>query len=117
MARFQYSGRNSTGALVSGNMDAGTEDDVASLLFGDSITPIEIREVKGATPKPKKTGTATKSGPGSDASVIEQINAIFARKKIEADELIMFARQMYSLTKAGLPLDRALKGLEGPTTN
>ena len=51
MAHFEYSGRDTSGALVSGSIDAGSADDVAAQLFGDRVTPIEIREI-GSSQKP-----------------------------------------------------------------
>lgn len=117
MPYFHYSGRNSSGALVSGNIDAGTADDVAAQLFGDSVTPIEIREVKSRQAKKKKSTGPTRIGLDSDASLTDRINAFLAGNKIELDDLIMFSRQMYSLTKAGLPLDRSIKGLEASHSN
>ena len=117
MAQFQYSGRDNTGALVSGSLDAGNADDAAAQLFGSRVTPIEIREVKGQGRKKAPLGKTRKAKPGSDASTVERINAFLASDKIEADDLIMFARQMHSLTKAGLPLDRALKGMEASLAN
>ena len=41
MAYFKYSGRDSAGAAVSGQLDAASIDEVAEQLFGNSITPIE----------------------------------------------------------------------------
>jgi len=117
MAQFEYSGRDNTGALVSGRIDAGTADDVASQLFGDRVTPIEIREVKANKQRASKAKENRKIDLGPDASAVDRINAVLAGNKIEIDELIMFARQMYSLTKAGLPLDRAIKGLEASLVN
>lgn len=115
MPHFKYSGRDSTGVLVSGVMDAGSADDVAAQLFGRSVTPIDIRET--ARRKKEENKAPSSSAIGDDASLIDRINAFLARNKIEADELIMFARQMYSVTKAGLPLDRAIKGLEASLNN
>lgn len=117
MAQFEYSGRDNTGALVSGRIDAGTADDVASQLFGDRVTPIEIREVKANKQRAHKAKENRKIDLGPGASAVDRINAVLAGNKIEIDELIMFARQMYSLTKAGLPLDRAIKGLEASLVN
>jgi MSHA biogenesis protein MshG len=115
MAHFEYSGRDTSGALVSGRIDAGTADDVATQLFSDSVTPIEIKEVREKA-KPK-ADTKKKIDLGPNASGVDRINAALTRNKVEIDELIMFARQMYSLTKAGLPLDRAIKGLEASLSN
>ena len=117
MPYFHYSGRNSSGVLVSGNIDSGSADDVAAQLFGDSVTPIEIREVKARQTKAEKSPSSARIDVDPDASIIDRINAFLAGNKIELDELIMFARQMYSLTKAGLPLDRSIKGLEASQSN
>jgi MSHA biogenesis protein MshG len=37
------------------------------------------------------------------------------RRKVEIDELIVFCRQMYALTKAGIPLIRTMRGLADTT--
>ena len=121
MAHFQYSGRDSSGALVSGQLDAGSADDAATMLFGNSVTPIEISETtkkatrKKAGVKEKKEGNV--GALKSNATAVEKINDFLGANKIETDDLIRFSRQMYSLTKAGLPLDRAIKGLEATLTN
>lgn len=119
MPQYEYSGRDNTGALISGSIVAPSADDVAAQLFGDRITPIEISETK-ANKKEKeasKKGVERKLYLGKDATRVERINAFLSGNKVEADELIMFSRQMYSLIKAGLPLDRAIKGLEASLKN
>lgn len=116
MPHFQYSGRDSNGALVSGSVDASSSEEVAALLFGDRVTPIEISEAEKKKAS-RKRRQPKKSVLGEDASFIDRANAFLARNRVEIDELIMFSRQMYSLTKAGLPLDRAIKGLKSSLTN
>ncbi len=117
MANFNYSGRDSSGALVSGAIDASTEDEVATMLFGESITPIEIRQAAKKASKRREVKNKSLAKLDPNASAIDKANAWLAGTKIEIDELIIFTRQMYSLTKAGLPLDRAIKGLEASMTN
>lgn len=117
MPQFEYSGRDYGGALVSGLIDAGTESDVAEKLFGDRVTPIEIKEASGKSVKKKKEAGRSKLDFDPDATFLDKVNAFFGWDKIEIDELIMFSRQMHSLTKAGLPLDRAIKGLEASMIN
>ena len=56
MAFFEYNGRDNTGALVSGTLDASTTEEVATFLFGENVTPINIKEVK----KPKRTAKKSK---------------------------------------------------------
>ena len=73
MTQFHYSGRDNTGALVSGHIDAGNADDVAAQLFGDSVTPIEIREVTARQIRPKKSTASTKPELGPDASTMDRL--------------------------------------------
>ena len=111
MASFEYSGRNSSGSRVTGTISAASADEVAAQLFNQSVTPLEIREVA----QPSQSSRSSKSDTGKSAA--DSLNDLLARKTIDADELIMFSRQMFSLTKAGLPLDRAIKGLQMSVSN
>ncbi len=117
MPVFQYSGRDNSGTLVTGSIDAGSADDVASQLFGDSVTPIEIKEVSQQQERAQRRTPRRGQEEETKASTLDNINALLARNRIEIDDLIMFSRQMYSLTKAGLPLDRSIKGLKQSLTN
>ncbi len=116
MPLFKYSGRDSTGALVSGSVDAATAEEAAAMLFGERVTPIEINETKGQKTKQVKQ-KRKRPGLPENASAIDKINDFLGANKVQIDDLIMFARQMHSLTKAGLPLDRAIRGLEMSLTN
>jgi MSHA biogenesis protein MshG len=117
--------------LVTGALEGESVDDVAGALFGQNITPIEIRKSnKTATRSTgKPAASAASKGAGSapsspssrlaspELSALGKINSFLAGKKITINELIIFARQMQSLTKAGLPLDRALNGLQASMKN
>jgi len=131
MPTFEYRARKSSGVLVTGALDGETVDDVAGALFGQNITPIEIKRSGGSASrgaaKTAASGTAkaSPSAPQSSSSrfanpelsALGKINSFLAGKKIAINELIIFARQMQSLTKAGLPLDRALNGLQASMKN
>lgn len=129
MPRFEYRARNASGVLVTGALEAETADDVAGTLFGQNITPIEIKRTAVARSSAKtapsfgqKASAPGAAGSGSrlaspELSAIGKINSFLAGKKITINELIIFARQMQSLTKAGLPLDRALNGLQASMKN
>ena len=100
MAYFSYSGRNATGELVHGVLEGADSGAVATQLFGSGITPVEI-------------GTARTSGD-------DGIGSLFARltkRSVEPTELLLFSRQMYALLKAGVPIMRALAGLQESATN
>ncbi len=93
MARFQYQGRAQRGQPVSGKLEAASQDAVAAQLIGRGITPVQIDEIS--------TG----------ASFLHQINDRLGANKVREVDLIMLCRQMYTITKAGIPLTRGIRGL------
>ncbi len=90
MSLFSYSGRDTAGTLVKGTIEANSPEGVASQLMHNGITPIAI--------DPEKE---------SAGFTMPQL----LRKKVSLEELIMFARQMHSLTRAGVVLNNAVHGL------
>ena len=94
MPMYYYKGRNSAGELVEGRSESGTADTLASRLMADGIMPTSIEEQMAAVPSSQK-----------------RLASLFTRKKVSLPELIMFSRQMYSLSKAGVPIIRAIAGL------
>ena len=100
MAYFSYSGRNSAGELVKGVLEGPDSGAVATQLFGSGITPVEI-------------GTTRKQNDDSVSSLL----ARFTKRRVEQTELLLFSRQMYALLKAGVPIMRALAGLQESATN
>jgi MSHA biogenesis protein MshG len=90
VATFSYRGRDQSGQLISKTIDAASIDGVASQLLATGVTPISIEEVGAAKP--------------------QQLPALF-KQAVSLDELCMFCRQMYSLTRAGVVINRAIRGL------
>jgi MSHA biogenesis protein MshG len=109
MPNFSYKGRNQGGDLVNGQLQAATINEAAADLFGRDITPIDIRELK--------TARKSSAQPGTGVGFVEALNQAMQSSKVGIEELIIFSRQMYSLSKAGMPLDRALRGLEASINN
>ena len=100
MAEFAYKGRSETGELVSGTLQGGSADAVAGRLINIGITPVEIRDL------------ATKS-----TLTVDDIWIRLGGGKPTTKDLIMFCRQMHTITRAGLPLLRGLAGLMETTHN
>ena len=100
MASFSYRGRDQQGKLVSGKVDATSADSVAAQLQGGGITPIAIDK-------------EAESRPLELPPVLQEL----FQKKISLEELAMFCRQMYSLIRAGVVLNRAVRGLSESTKN
>ncbi len=103
MPNFSYKGRNQGGSLVTGQLQAASANEAAAELSGRQITPIDIRELAGSVRRPASAPSQ------SSFSFLAQA---LQGNKVDIEQLIIFSRQMYSLTKAGMPLDRALRGLE-----
>jgi MSHA biogenesis protein MshG len=99
MPHFQYKGRTTRGDAVEGRVEATSPDAVASQLLNSGITPIEINEAR------------------LQKNILGDVRAILATRKPKIEDLILFSRQMYSLTKAGVPLVRAIRGLADTTHN
>ncbi|HEY9118744.1 MAG TPA: type II secretion system F family protein [Marinobacter sp.] len=96
--QFSYRGKDSRGAVQQGAMVATSPEAAASELMRRGITPLSIREQE------------------QRESLGDRLNKMpIFRKKISLDELIVFCRQMYALTKAGIPLIRTMRGLADTT--
>ena len=96
--QFSYRGKDSKGTLHQGTLAAVSPEAAASELMRRGVTPLSIREQN------------------QNPSLITQLNNLpIFRKKVTLDELIVFCRQMYALTKAGIPLIRTLRGLADTT--
>jgi MSHA biogenesis protein MshG len=99
MSNFKYRGRSGRGESITGQLDADSVDAAATRLLNLGITPLDIvpEAVAGTT-------------------VSDLLHRLGAGRPGTAD-LVLFARQMYSITKSGLPLLRGLKGLAQSTHN
>ena len=91
MPLFDYKARNRDGLLLESQIDAGSPDAVAAQLLEAGITPVQITLARPDT---------------EDA--LEALRRRWKREKVSAEDLIMFARHMYTLTRAGVPIIRAI---------
>jgi MSHA biogenesis protein MshG len=99
MADFKYRARNSDGAAVDGQVEAMDRNAAADSLLKRGLFPITIDEVIEVN---------------SNSIDMSSLNALLARS-VNSDDLIVFSRQMYSLSKAGIPILRAINGLAEST--
>lgn len=92
MTAYHYKGRAASGQLVSGIQEAADMDAVATALQLSGLIPIEIKPL-----------------PPSNASAI---NITLFEKKVSRLDVMLFSRQMHTLLKAGIPIMRALAGIQ-----
>jgi MSHA biogenesis protein MshG len=98
MPIFLYKGRDETGALKSGKRMAASPGLLSTQLIQEGISPTSITEEKMQNNLWTKLSKMMQPLPTTD-------------------ELGMFARQMYTLTKTGVPLAGALRNLADNTKN
>jgi MSHA biogenesis protein MshG len=100
MPLYAYKGRSMRGELVTGRVDGETPDRVAARLFDGGVTPIEIVE----------------AGEGGATDLAQIARKLGIGKPTIAD-LVLFSRQMYTITKSGIPLLRGMRSLAASTHN
>lgn len=94
MPIFEYKGRTEDGMMVSGVQEATDMEALGSALMLSQITPVEIRQKKA----------------------VDVAFNLF-EEKIGSLEVMIFSRQMYTLLKAGIPIMRALAGIQNSVGN
>lgn len=109
MPNFAYRGRNASGQAVSGSLEAESAASVADALLSKNITPLSISPAKGST------ATHASGAGGSAGGGLASIQLF--KPKIEHLDVMMFSRQLNTLLKAGVPIMRALTGLQETTHN
>ncbi|MCC5864972.1 MAG: type II secretion system F family protein [Wenzhouxiangella sp.] len=99
MSAFVWQGRNARGQLVSGRVEADDVDRVAEQLLRIDITPISIDQIVDTRRQ------------------ADSLSARLGLDKPGLNDLILFSRQMYTMTRAGVPLIQGLKNVGGSTRN
>jgi len=99
MPSFAYSARDMRGQLMQGIAEGANAAAVADQLIGGGMTPLKI----AASTETAERAPAPKLAWGKGA-------------KVQHDDLLLFSRQLHSLLKAGIPITRALSGLQESAT-
>ena len=99
MPTYAYKARNASGQLVEGVLEGAGQGAVADLLRGQGVTPVDIRETKGKAVKAAGAGFS------------------LFRQHVSHIDLLLFSRQMHTLLKSGVPIMRALNGLQEAAIN
>ena len=97
MAIFQYRARAQNGRLLEAEMDAASQAIVVARLQELGAVPIRIAQVL------------------ESSDPLERFLSRWRQEKVKLEDLIVFSRQMYRLTRAGIPIVRAIIGLAEST--
>lgn len=102
MPLYAYRGRSAGGELVTGRLEAPDSGTAADQLASTGVTPVDIN-LSGEAAGPR-------SGPsGALARIVAP--------SVTLVDVMLFSRQMHTLLKAGVPILRALAGLQESATN
>jgi MSHA biogenesis protein MshG len=96
---FSYKARDAGGNLIQGVVDGANAAAVADQLVGDGATPLEIA--------PSAAREA-----GEEGGVLAGLRG----EKVTHVDMLLFSRQLHALLKAGVPITRALAGLQESAT-
>ena len=102
MPAFAYRARNAASELVEGVLDGTNPGAVVDVLRGMGLTPVEVKETRA------KTGKSAKAS---------SLNVTLFKQKVSHIDLLLFSRQMHTLLKSGVPIMRALAGLQDAAIN
>jgi len=93
MPIFEFKGRSENGQLTEGELESSSSSALAGQLMEKGIIPLTITEKKVKT------------------DVLEQLQQKLDLYKVSVEELLMFTRQMGAMSKAGIPVTRAIAGI------
>ncbi len=99
MPSFQYVATNAEKKAVTGSIEATDRSTALTALSRQGLSLISVRE--GAAPKKGSFGSFD----------------FFGNKKVKADDIVMFTRQLSAMVSAGVPLLRALSSQRDHTTS
>ena len=103
---FAYRGRDRAGELVKGTLEGDDSSAVAEQLMGNGITPLEI------VPSRARVASATET---VISNPLGRLRHRLTDRPVDSLDLMLFSRQMHTLLKAGVPMLRALSGLQEST--
>ncbi len=89
MAQFSYTAQNSSGAAVSGAIEAASRESALELLRNQHLKPISL----------------------SEASEQKGFNISIGKPKVKSKDLVIFTRQISTMISAGVPILRSLNTL------
>src|SRR5579864_1757537 len=104
MPLYRYKAVSTAGELSSGELDAANEAEIVDRLRDQGLMPMQVVASTGSG-----SGNAAVARAAAPAKPARQ--SMFASKKVSQDQLLSITRELATLLRAGLPLDRALETL------
>ena len=107
MPVYRYKAINASGTVAVGELEAANESEIVDRLRDQGLMPMQVARAAGA---------AIAGGNGAAAAAAGTARPrrrLFGAKSITRDNVLAITRELATLLRAGLPLDRALEILIG----
>jgi general secretion pathway protein F len=99
MALYRYKAVNAAGDVAAGEIEAANEAEIVDRLRDQGMMPMQVEAAAG--------------GKAQAAPTAGRRRRLFTPKNVTRDHLLALTRELATLLRAGLPLDRALEVLIG----
>lgn len=99
MALYKYRAVNAAGDVAAGELEAANESEIVDRLRDQGLMPMRVEAAIG--------------GRVAGAATVPKRRRLFAPRRVTRDNLLSITRELATLLRAGLPLDRALEVLIG----
>ena len=97
MPLFSYRAVSASGSVSSGELEAANESEIVDRLRDQGLMPMQIAQALGAAQAPGVRGKAVAGA------------RWFQPRRVTRDHVLSITRELATLLRAGLPLDRALE--------
>jgi general secretion pathway protein F len=97
MALYKYRAVNAAGDVAAGELEAANESEIVDRLRDQGLMPVRVE--------------AAVAGRIAGAAPTRKRRSLFAPRRVTRDNLLSITRELATLLRAGLPLDRALEVL------
>lgn len=99
MPVFRYRAVNPAGELAVGELDAANEAEIVGRLRDQGLMPMQIAHAAGGA----------SMAAGTPRAIAAPRRRMFESKTVNRDQILAITRELATLLRAGLPLDRALE--------
>jgi len=109
MPVFRYKAVDAAGDVAIGEIDAANESEIVDRLRDQGMMPMQVARAAGGSSAPAGVRASGGSKPRG------RLARLLTPKTVTRDQLLEMTRELATLLRAGLPLDRALEVLIGLT--
>ena len=107
MPVYRYRAVDPAGDVATGELEAANESEIVDRLRDQGMLPMQVAPALGGAP------SATVARAAAKTKARGGVFGLFVPKTVSRDQLLALTRELATLMRAGLPLDRALEVLIG----